>query len=117
MSTNTSRPPYTSPDSSDTPTTGRYVASTSTASSKLQPLRRRKINRRVNKKDGVVRLSAEYDVTADDGTVDGYVRIRLDQTARDKLTGYKMPRHIEFLDELPKSNVGKILRRELRDIA
>ncbi len=30
------------------------------------------------------------------------------------LTGYKMPRHIEFRKELPKSNVGKILRRELR---
>ena len=25
------------------------------------------------------------------------------------------PRHVEFRDELPKSNVGKILRRELRD--
>ena len=33
----------------------------------------------------------------------------------DQLTGYKRPRHIEFRDELPKSNVGKILRRELRD--
>ncbi|MCG8668536.1 MAG: AMP-binding protein [Pseudomonadales bacterium] len=34
---------------------------------------------------------------------------------RENLTGYKMPRHVEFRDELPKSNVGKILRRELRD--
>jgi len=33
---------------------------------------------------------------------------------REKLTGYKRPRHVEFRDELPKSNVGKILRRELR---
>ncbi len=33
---------------------------------------------------------------------------------RDALTGYKVPRHVEFRDELPKSNVGKILRRELR---
>ena len=33
---------------------------------------------------------------------------------RQNLTGYKMPRYIEFRDELPKSNVGKILRRELR---
>ncbi|MEZ5663530.1 MAG: AMP-binding protein [Burkholderiaceae bacterium] len=32
----------------------------------------------------------------------------------DNLTGYKRPRHIEFRDELPKSNVGKILRRALR---
>jgi long-chain acyl-CoA synthetase len=31
------------------------------------------------------------------------------------LTGYKIPKKVEFRDELPKSNVGKILRRELRD--
>ncbi|MDO5059170.1 MAG: AMP-binding protein [Neisseria sp.] len=33
---------------------------------------------------------------------------------REHLTAYKVPRQIEFRDELPKSNVGKILRRELR---
>ena len=33
---------------------------------------------------------------------------------RDQLTGYKNPRYFEFKDELPKTNVGKILRRELR---
>ena len=33
---------------------------------------------------------------------------------RQNLTGYKLPRYIEFRDELPKTNVGKILRRELR---
>ena len=33
---------------------------------------------------------------------------------RENLTGYKVPHHVEFRDELPKSNVGKILRRELR---
>jgi acyl-CoA synthetase (AMP-forming)/AMP-acid ligase II len=32
----------------------------------------------------------------------------------DNLTGYKRPKHIEFRDELPKTNVGKILRRALR---
>ena len=32
----------------------------------------------------------------------------------DNLTGYKRPKYVEFRDELPKSNVGKILRRELR---
>jgi long-chain acyl-CoA synthetase len=32
-----------------------------------------------------------------------------------QLTGYKRPKYIEFRDELPKTNVGKILRRELRD--
>jgi len=35
--------------------------------------------------------------------------------ARANLTGYKQPRYVEFREELPKSNVGKILRRELRD--
>ncbi|WP_339719850.1 long-chain-fatty-acid--CoA ligase FadD [uncultured Paraglaciecola sp.] len=34
---------------------------------------------------------------------------------RKHLTGYKVPKKVEFTDELPKSNVGKILRRELRD--
>ena len=36
---------------------------------------------------------------------------------QDKLTGYKRPKYIEFRDELPKSNVGKILRRDLRSAA
>ena len=36
---------------------------------------------------------------------------------REHLTGYKCPRDVEFRGELPKSNVGKILRRELRDEA
>ena len=35
----------------------------------------------------------------------------------ENLTAYKVPRRIEFRDELPKSNVGKILRRQLRDEA
>ncbi len=34
---------------------------------------------------------------------------------REGLTGYKVPRFVEFRDDLPKSNVGKILRRVLRD--
>ena len=34
---------------------------------------------------------------------------------RENMTGYKQPKHVEFRDELPKSNVGKILRKELRD--
>ncbi len=33
---------------------------------------------------------------------------------RDKLTAYKVPKRIEFIDSLPKSNVGKVLRKELR---
>ncbi|MBK8690470.1 MAG: long-chain-fatty-acid--CoA ligase [Betaproteobacteria bacterium] len=36
---------------------------------------------------------------------------------REHLTGYKCPRDVEFRKELPKTNVGKILRRELRDEA
>ena len=32
-----------------------------------------------------------------------------------QLTGYKMPRHVEFRDALPKSPIGKVLRRELRE--
>ena len=32
-----------------------------------------------------------------------------------QLTGYKRPHHIEFRDSLPKTPIGKILRRELRD--
>jgi long-chain acyl-CoA synthetase len=39
------------------------------------------------------------------------------QHCRKHLTGYKVPKLIEFRDELPKTNVGKILRRELRDEA
>lgn len=42
-------------------------------------------------------------------------REELIEFGRENLTGYKRPKVIEFFDELPKSNVGKILRRELRD--
>jgi len=38
----------------------------------------------------------------------------LREVCRQDLTAYKVPKFIEFRDELPKSNVGKILRRELR---
>ena len=37
--------------------------------------------------------------------------------ARENLTGYKQPKFVEFRTDLPKTNVGKILRRELRDPA
>ncbi|MBK6949208.1 MAG: AMP-binding protein [Haliscomenobacter sp.] len=36
---------------------------------------------------------------------------------RENLTGYKIPRLVEFIDQLPKTNVGKILRRVLKDDA
>ncbi|GAB3681394.1 AMP-binding protein [Salinisphaera aquimarina] len=43
--------------------------------------------------------------------------LKLDEVrryCRDHLTGYKVPKHYEFIAEVPKSNVGKILRKELR---
>jgi long-chain acyl-CoA synthetase len=36
------------------------------------------------------------------------------ETCRENLTNYKVPKVIHFRDELPKSNVGKILRRLLK---
>jgi long-chain acyl-CoA synthetase len=39
------------------------------------------------------------------------------QFCAEQLTGYKRPKHIIFKQELPKTNVGKVLRRELRDAA
>ncbi len=41
--------------------------------------------------------------------------IAIREYCRDKLTPYKIPKRIVFIDELPKSNIGKILRRELRE--
>jgi long-chain acyl-CoA synthetase len=38
----------------------------------------------------------------------------LREFAKKNLTGYKVPKQYEFRTELPKSNVGKILRKELR---
>ncbi|MFW9931533.1 MAG: long-chain fatty acid--CoA ligase, partial [Candidatus Thorarchaeota archaeon] len=35
--------------------------------------------------------------------------------ARDKMAGYKRPKEVEFVSSLPLSQVGKVLRRELRD--
>ena len=47
----------------------------------------------------------------------GLVADDLRAHAKEQLTGYKRPKIIEFFDELPKTNVGKILRRELREMA
>jgi long-chain acyl-CoA synthetase len=38
------------------------------------------------------------------------------QFCKERLATYKVPRVVEFMDSLPKSAVGKILRRELRDL-
>ena len=48
---------------------------------------------------------------------DGVTEQDIIDHCRENLTNYKRPRIIEFRDELPKTNVGKILRRELRDEA
>ena len=47
----------------------------------------------------------------------GLTEAALMEYCRGQFTGYKKPKFIEFRDELPKTNVGKILRRELRDAA
>lgn len=51
-------------------------------------------------------------VRADDGLTESDVRSWCEKN----LTGYKRPRHIVFLPDLPKSPIGKVLRRELRDL-
>ena len=40
---------------------------------------------------------------------------QLIEYCRENLTGYKIPREVIFRDELPKTNVGKVLRRALRE--
>jgi long-chain acyl-CoA synthetase len=50
-------------------------------------------------------------VKSDPGLTEEQVR----NYCEENLTGYKKPKHIEFRDELPKSNVGKILRRVLKE--
>lgn len=45
----------------------------------------------------------------------GLTKELLLEYCREQFTGYKRPKYIEFRDELPKTNVGKILRRALRD--
>ena len=50
-------------------------------------------------------------------TPEGVSENELKEFCRERLTAYKVPKNFEFRDELPKTNVGKILRRELRDEA
>ena len=52
-------------------------------------------------------------VKKDDSLTEG----ELKEYWMENLTGYKRPKHVEFRAELPKTNVGKILRRALRDEA
>lgn len=48
-------------------------------------------------------------------SAEGVTENELKEFCRERLTAYKVPRFFEFRNELPKTNVGKILRRELRD--
>ena len=50
-------------------------------------------------------------VRSDDSVTEDVVKA----FCKERLTGYKVPKSVEFRDELPKTNVGKILRRSLRD--
>jgi long-chain acyl-CoA synthetase len=73
---------------------------------------------------GVLEVAAVSQPDEHSGEVVAVFVVRKDPTltaeqviefARTDLTGYKVPRHVYFRDELPKTNVGKILRRSLRD--
>jgi long-chain acyl-CoA synthetase len=54
---------------------------------------------------------AAYIVRKDPALTEGDIRAY----CKDNLTGYKIPRRVVFRDSLPKTPVGKVLRRELRD--
>jgi long-chain acyl-CoA synthetase len=56
-------------------------------------------------------LVAAYVVPREPGLTEEELRA----FCRENLTGYKVPRRIEFRESLPKTNVGKVLRRALRD--
>ena len=48
---------------------------------------------------------------------EGLTEEKIIRHCRENLTNYKIPKEIEFVNDLPKSNVGKILRRLLREKA
>lgn len=52
-----------------------------------------------------------YVIREDENLTESIIR----EFALENLTGYKCPRYIEFIDELPKSNIGKVLRQKLRE--
>lgn len=73
---------------------------------------------------GVLEVAAVAQPDANAGEVVALFVVRKDPSLTEKalidfcrkeLTGYKVPKHVYFRDELPKTNVGKILRRQLRD--
>jgi long-chain acyl-CoA synthetase len=72
----------------------------------------------------VLEVAAVAQADADSGEVVALFVVKKDQSltaealishCRTDLTGYKVPKHVYFRSELPKTNVGKILRRQLRD--
>jgi long-chain acyl-CoA synthetase len=74
--------------------------------------------------DGVLEAAAIGEPDEKSGEVVKLYVVRRDESVtaekiieycRENLTGYKVPREVEFRDELPKTNVGKILRRALRE--
>jgi long-chain acyl-CoA synthetase len=73
---------------------------------------------------GVLEVAAVAQSDQDSGEVVALFAVKKDQSltadaliafCRKDLTGYKVPKHVYFRSELPKTNVGKILRRALRD--
>jgi long-chain acyl-CoA synthetase len=73
---------------------------------------------------GVLEAAAVAQADEKSGEVVALFVVRKDPTltaqdviehCRSQLTGYKVPKHVYFKDDLPKTNVGKILRRQLRD--
>lgn len=74
--------------------------------------------------DGVVEVAAVGKPDEKSGEIvkvfvvrssDSLTKERVIAHCRESLTGYKIPKEVVFIEELPKTNVGKILRRELRD--
>ena len=74
--------------------------------------------------DGILEAAAIGVASEKSGEVVKVFAVRTDDSiteqdvidyCRDNLTGYKRPKIVEFRDDLPKTNVGKILRRALRD--
>jgi long-chain acyl-CoA synthetase len=73
---------------------------------------------------GVLEVAAIGVADAHSGEVPKLFIVKKDSTlteaqvldfCKEQLTGYKRPKYVEFRTELPKTNVGKILRRALRD--
>ncbi len=73
---------------------------------------------------GVLEVAAVAQADERSGEVVALFVVKKDQSlteeqlvthCRSELTGYKVPKHVYFRNELPKTNVGKILRRSLRD--